>query len=188
MVCLPLECWIWENYKQWIYKGSSSLSLSASTSPSGTEWREERGTVEEEGEGSCSWEVLMVLLLLLPVAISHSLSAVWIQLSADSSLVSLFTPSPHSSLSRVGEDVTEGEWESFLALRLASLKLARGGRSRTPLRVEPSIAFWSWEWKRETSRINYSNTPAYDRIYAKIHVDRQYLPLLVRPPQPVYQY
>lgn len=51
----------------------------------------------------------MVLLLLLPVAISHSLSAVWIQLPADSSLVSLFTPSLHSSLSRVGEDGTEGE-------------------------------------------------------------------------------
>ncbi len=46
---------------------------------------------------------------LLSVAISQSLSAVWIQLSADSSLVSLFTPSLHSSLSRVGEDGTEGE-------------------------------------------------------------------------------
>lgn len=54
---------------------------------------------------------------------------------------SILLPSPHRSLSRVGEDgVDEGGW-CFLAFLLASLKLARGGRSLTPLRVEPSIAF-----------------------------------------------
>lgn len=56
---------------------------------------------------------------------------------------SLLLPSPHRSLSRVGEEgVEEGGWCFFVFL-LASLKLARGGRSLTPLRVEPSIAFWS---------------------------------------------
>ncbi|TNN51918.1 hypothetical protein EYF80_037889 [Liparis tanakae] len=54
---------------------------------------------------------------------------------------SLLLPSPHRSLSRVGEEgVDEGGW-CFLVFLLASLKLARGGRSLTPLRVEPSIAF-----------------------------------------------
>lgn len=52
-------------------------------------------------------------------------------------------PSPQRSLSRVGEEgVDDGGW-CFLAFLLASLKLARGGRRRTPLRVEPSMAFWS---------------------------------------------
>lgn len=59
---------------------------------------------------------------------------------------SLLLPSPHSSLSRVGEEGVEGGCWCFLALRLASLKLASGGRSLTPLRVEPSMAFCScWE-------------------------------------------
>lgn len=89
----------------------------------------------------------MELLLPSPMAILHSVPVVWTQLLTDSSLVSRITPSLHNSLSRVGEDGLEGEWEGLLALRLASLKLARGGRSRTPLRVEPSIAFWSWKWK-----------------------------------------
>lgn len=54
---------------------------------------------------------------------------------------SLLLPSPQRSLSRVGEEgADEGGW-CFLAFLLAFLKLARGGRSRTPLRVEPSIAF-----------------------------------------------
>lgn len=34
---------------------------------------------------------------------------------------------------------------------LMSRKLARGGRSRTPERVEPSIAFWSWRRRRKES-------------------------------------
>lgn len=56
---------------------------------------------------------------------------------------SLLLPSPHRSLSRVGEEgVDVGGW-CFLAFLLASLKLARGGRSLTPLRVEPSMAFCS---------------------------------------------
>lgn len=56
---------------------------------------------------------------------------------------SLLLPSPHRSLSRVGEEgVDEGGW-CFLVFLLASLKLAKGGRSLTPLRVEPSIAFCS---------------------------------------------
>ncbi|MEQ2194704.1 hypothetical protein XENOCAPTIV_001820, partial [Xenoophorus captivus] len=55
--------------------------------------------------------------------------------------LSLLLPSPHRSLSRVGEEaVEEGGW-CFLVFLLASLKLARGGRSLTPLRVEPSMAF-----------------------------------------------
>lgn len=54
---------------------------------------------------------------------------------------SLLLPSPHRSLSRVGEEgVDEGGW-CFLAFLLASLKLAKGGRNLTPLRVEPSMAF-----------------------------------------------
>lgn len=52
-------------------------------------------------------------------------------------------PSPQSSLSRVGEDGVDGGGWCFLVFRLASLKLARGGRSLTPLRVEPSMAFCS---------------------------------------------
>ena len=54
---------------------------------------------------------------------------------------SLLLPSPHRSLSRVGEEAVDEEGWCFFAFRLASLKLARGGRSLTPLRVEPSIAF-----------------------------------------------
>lgn len=61
--------------------------------------------------------------------------------SVRTSSPSLLLPSPQRSLSRVGEEgADEGGW-CFLAFLLASLKLARGGRSRTPLRVEPSIAF-----------------------------------------------
>lgn len=61
---------------------------------------------------------------------------------------SILLPSPHMSLSRVGEEgVDEEDW-CFLVFLLASLKLARGGRSLTPLRVEPSIAFCNC-WKRE---------------------------------------
>lgn len=57
---------------------------------------------------------------------------------------SFLLPSPHRSLSRVGEEgADEGGW-CFLVFLLASLKLARGGRSLTPLRVEPSIAFCNY--------------------------------------------
>ena len=47
----------------------------------------------------------------------------------------------------VGEEGEEGPEEvevgGFADLRLDSRKLARGGRSLTPLRVDPSMAFWS---------------------------------------------
>ena len=61
----------------------------------------------------------------------------------------LLLPSPHSSLSPVGEEGPEvGGW-CFLALRLLSLKLASGGRSLTPLRVEPSMAFCNFHKKKK---------------------------------------
>lgn len=61
---------------------------------------------------------------------------------------SILLPSPQRSVSRVGEEgVDEGGW-CFLVFLLASLKLARGGRSLTPLRVEPSIAFCNC-WRKE---------------------------------------
>lgn len=147
-VYLSLEGWIRGKLKTTDYNGSSSLSLSPFAFPSGAEWREERGMVDE-GDGSSSWDVSVELRLPLPMVILHSVPDVWTQLPTDSSLVSCITPSLHNSLSRVGEDGMEGEWEGFLVLRLACLKLARGGRSRTPLRVEPSIAFWSWKWESE---------------------------------------
>lgn len=34
-----------------------------------------------------------------------------------------------------------------------SRKLARGGRSRTPARVEPSIAFWSYEERKRSEKM-----------------------------------
>lgn len=42
----------------------------------------------------------------------------------------------------------------------------------------------------ERSKMIYSYTLAHDRKYAEMHVDRddKSLPLLVRPPRPVYQY
>lgn len=119
------------------------------------------GEVEEEVEGdAASWagpsaplaEVELLLLLLSVVlreegATSHPgapLEGFPRESSLDSLLTSspsLLLPSPHSSLSRVGEEVVdEGGW-CFLAFLLVSLKLARGGRSLTPLRVEPSMAF-----------------------------------------------
>ena len=61
------------------------------------------------------------------------------------SWASLLLPSPHSSLSRVGEEGVDGGGWCFFAFLLASLKLASGGRNLTPLRVEPSMAFCSWE-------------------------------------------
>lgn len=68
-----------------------------------------------------------------------------------SSSLSLLLPSPHMSLSRVGEEAVEEEGWCFFVFLLASLKLARGGRSLTPLRVEPSMAFCNckmrWEKK-----------------------------------------
>lgn len=54
---------------------------------------------------------------------------------------SCLLPSPHRSLSRVGEEGSDDGGWCFLAFLLASLKLANGGRSLTPLRVEPSMAF-----------------------------------------------
>lgn len=48
----------------------------------------------------------------------------------------------------VGEEGAAGEEGGGLETELwllMSRKLARGGRSRTPERVEPSMAFWSWK-------------------------------------------
>lgn len=88
---------------------------------------------EEEEEGA-----------VLPSGAPLEDSAVPRESSLDSILASspsLRLPSPHKSLSRVGEEgVEEGCW-CFLDFLLASLKLASGGRSLTPLRVEPSMAF-----------------------------------------------
>lgn len=120
---------------------------------------------EEEVEGdAASWDTpstplaLVELLLLLPTLLGGegTVSDPGVplrdgdfpqELSLDSLLsnsLSLRLPSPHRSLSRVGEEAAEDEggW-CFLVFLLASLKLARGGRSRTPLRVEPSMAFCS---------------------------------------------
>lgn len=44
-----------------------------------------------------------------------------------------------------GEDGGGLETELWL---LMSRKLASGGRRRTPERVDPSMAFWSWRRKR----------------------------------------
>lgn len=44
-----------------------------------------------------------------------------------------------------GEDGGGLETELWL---LMSRKLASGGRRRTPERVDPSMAFWSWRKKR----------------------------------------
>ena len=62
-------------------------------------------------------------------------------------------PHPHSSPRTIpvftGEQIhreegpEEVEVGGFADLRLDSRKLARGGRSLTPLRVDPSMAFWS---------------------------------------------
>lgn len=117
------------------------------------------GEVEEEVEGdAASWAgpsapLVEVELLLLSMvlgeeeATSHPgapLEGFPRESSLDSLLTSspsLLLPSPHRSLSCVGEEVVdEGGW-CFLAFLLVSLKLARGGRSLTPLRVEPSMAF-----------------------------------------------
>lgn len=147
----------------------SSLSLSSCREDSVrtglvSETREAggEGEVGAEVEGDAgSWEGLSVPLVvagltlvhpaLLGVeeAVSHTGAPLednafpW-ESSLDSFLTcspSLLLPSPHKSLSRVGEEgVDEGGW-CFLVFLLASLKLARGGRSLTPLRVEPSIAF-----------------------------------------------
>lgn len=113
------------------------------------------GEVGEEVEGdagSCespSAPLVWTELLGEEGAVSHTGApleddAFPLESSLDSFLPSspsLLLPSPHRSLSRVGEEgVDEGGW-CFLVFLLASLKLARGGRSLTPLRVEPSIAF-----------------------------------------------
>lgn len=77
---------------------------------------------------------------------------------------SCLLPSPHKSLSRVGEEgVDEGGGWCFLAFLLASLKLARGGRSLTPLRVEPSIAFCNC-WRRERGGWNSQNHEAQKHV------------------------
>lgn len=121
-----------------------------------------KGEVEEEVEGdagSCEGPsaplVVAVPPLVLPSLLGEEESvshpgapreddAFPLESSLDSfssSSPSLLLPSPHRSLSLVGEEgVDEGGW-CFLVFLLASLKLARGGRSLTPLRVEPSIAF-----------------------------------------------
>lgn len=49
----------------------------------------------------------------------------------------------------VGDEGGGLETELWL---LISRKLARGGRSRTPERVEPSMAFWSWKERKRKSR------------------------------------
>lgn len=134
------------------------------------------GEVAEEVEGdSSSWGVSSTSLVvvvepprLLPKLVGEeaavSQPAAPLEDDAfprESSLDSFLTnspscllPSPHKSLSRVGEDgVDEGGW-CFLAFLLASLKLARGGRSLTPLRVEPSIAFCScWRGEVEIAKL-----------------------------------
>lgn len=147
--------------------GSSDSSLSRSSCKEDSErtWlvgdtREAGGEAEvgEEVEGDAgSWVAPLVPSLVLPKlqgdegALSHpgaplEEDAFTRASSLDSFLTSspsLVLLSPHRSLSRVGEEgVDEGGW-CFLAFLLASLKLARGGRSLTPLRVEPSIAFCS---------------------------------------------
>lgn len=71
---------------------------------------------------------------------------------------SLLLPSPHRSLSRVGEEAVDEEGWCFLAFRLASLKLARGGRSLTPLRVEPSMAFCSCLGERKKLKCQQERT------------------------------
>lgn len=44
----------------------------------------------------------------------------------------------------VGEEGAVEEEGGGLGAELCLRKLASGGRSRTPERVEPSMAFWSW--------------------------------------------
>lgn len=154
-----------------VYMGSSESSLSLSscredsvrTGLVGDKGEAEgEGEVGEEVEGDAAsseapsapfvvGEPLLVLPMLLgeeesvshPGAPREDDAFSW-ESSLDSFLTSspsILLPSPHRSLSRVGEEgVDEGGW-CFLAFLLASLKLARGGRSLTPLRVEPSIAF-----------------------------------------------
>lgn len=151
-----------------VYMGSSDSSLSLSSSrddsvrtglvgDAGVTGGEGETGEEVEGEAtSCeaqpapSGSLLAVAALLGETgSVSHPGApredkAFPRESSLDSILTSspsLRLPSPQRSLSLVGEEgVDEGGW-CFLAFRLASLKLARGGRSRTPLRVEPSIAF-----------------------------------------------
>lgn len=151
-----------------VYMGSSDSSLSLSSSrddsvrtglvgDAGVTGGEGETGEEVEGEAASSeappapsGSLLAVATLLgEPGSVSHPGApredeAFPRESSLDSILTSspsLRLPSPQRSLSLVGEEgVDEGGW-CFLAFRLASLKLARGGRSRTPLRVEPSIAF-----------------------------------------------
>lgn len=120
------------------------------------------GEVGEEVEGvsgSCgtlSAPLVAGMPLLLPTLLGEegaSLSGPPLEddtFPCESSLDSFLTsspssliPSPQSSLSRAGEEGADGGGWCFLAFLLASLKLARGGRSLTPLRVEPSMAFCS---------------------------------------------
>lgn len=130
------------------YTTSSSLSLSPFVSCLGRGWRDLRAMEGEESEGeeadgSCPGAELSELLLLLSTLTLHSVSLDSANLGSASSFISFFSSSLHSSLFPVGEEGAEGMWGCSLVLRLASLKLARGGRRRTPLRVEPSMPFWS---------------------------------------------
>ncbi len=55
----------------------------------------------------------------------------------------------------VGEEGAEGEEGGGLETELwllMSRKLASGGRRRTPERVEPSMAFWSWRRRKRRGR------------------------------------
>lgn len=117
------------------------------------------GEVEKEVEGdsasreSPSASVVRAALLPAPLAEKESMphpgapgqdeALLW-ESSFDSLLPrspSFRLPSPQRSVSREGEEgADDGGW-CFLDFLLASLKLARGGRRRTPLRVEPSMAF-----------------------------------------------
>lgn len=117
----------------------------------------EAGEDVEGDTGSCGGQSSPLVLaepLLLPMLLgeegaSHPVApreedTISCGSSLDSFLTSspsLLLPSPQRSLSHVGEEGVEGGGWCFLAFLLASLKLARGGRSLTPLRVEPSIAF-----------------------------------------------
>lgn len=158
------------------YMGSSESSLSlcscseervntGQVGETGEEGGEgDEGEEGEEVEGSCETPSSP---LVLPGEEEGAPSPPGTPLKEDafplkSSLDSLLTSSPsslrlpsppHRSLSRVGEEGVDGGSWCFLDFLLVSLKLARGGRSLTPLRVEPSIAFCSC-WRENVSTLD----------------------------------
>lgn len=122
----------------------------------------ERGEVRGMERGKEWGSEGLLLLLLLPVPL--------LLLLLFTSATSRLVPSIHTAISSssgggggggagawgttgagergeegaVGEAGAEFVW-GLDDFRLMLLKLARGGRSRTPLCVEASMAFWSWE-------------------------------------------